>query len=52
MKLTEMPVEGHEKVVRCDDPAYGLTAFIAVHDTTLGPALGGIRMWPYSSWRR
>ncbi|PON16008.1 leucine dehydrogenase [Candidatus Entotheonella serta] len=51
MKLTEMPVEGYEKVVRCDDPAYGLTAFIAVHDTTLGPALGGIRMWPYSSWQ-
>jgi len=37
MKLTEIPVEGYEKVVRCDDPEYGLTAFIAVHDTTLAP---------------
>lgn len=51
MKLTEIPVEGYERVVRCDDPAYGLTAFIAVHDTTLGPALGGVRMWPYASWQ-
>jgi leucine dehydrogenase len=51
MKLTEIPVEGYEKVVRCDDPAYGVTAFIAVHDTTLGPALGGVRMWPYASWQ-
>ena len=49
MKLTEIPVEGYEKVVRCDDPAHHLKAFIAVHDTTLGPALGGVRMWPYRS---
>jgi leucine dehydrogenase len=51
MKLTVMPVESYEKVVRCDDPESGLTAFIAVHDTTLGPALGGVRMWPYASWQ-
>jgi leucine dehydrogenase len=51
MKPTDIPVEGYEKVVRCDDPEYGLTAFIAVHDTTLGPALGGVRMWPYASWQ-
>lgn len=50
MKLTVIPVEGYEKVVRCDDPEHGLTACIAVHDTTLGPALGGVRMWPYESW--
>ena len=48
MKITEIPVEGYEKVVRCDDLAHGLTAFISIHDTTLGPALGGIRMWPYA----
>lgn len=49
MKLTVIPVEGYEKVIRCDDAANGLTAFISIHDTTLGPALGGIRMWPYAS---
>jgi len=49
MKITEIPCRGYEKVVRCDDPATGLRALISVHDTTLGPALGGMRMWPYLS---
>lgn len=49
MKVTEIPVEGYEKVVCCDDPCSGLKALISVHDTTLGPALGGVRMWPYLS---
>jgi leucine dehydrogenase len=49
MKITEIPIAGYEKVVRCDDPAHALTAFISIHDTTLGPALGGMRMWPYAS---
>ena len=33
----------------CHEPEAGLRAIIAVHDTTLGPALGGIRMWQYDS---
>jgi leucine dehydrogenase len=49
MKITAIPVPGYEKVVRAEDPASGLRAIIAVHDTTLGPALGGLRMWPYAS---
>ena len=49
MNITEIPTEGYEKVVRCDDPESGLKAIISVHDTTLGPALGGLRMWPYMS---
>ncbi len=40
---------GHEQVVFCNDTATGLKAIIAIHDTTLGPALGGCRMWNYSS---
>jgi len=39
----------HEQVVFCYDKASGLKAIIAIHDTTLGPALGGTRMWPYKS---
>ena len=39
----------HEQVVFCADRATGLRAIIAIHDTTLGPALGGCRMWPYKS---
>src|SRR5690606_27788604 len=38
----------HEQVVFCNDPASGLKAIIAIHDTTLGPALGGCRMWSYA----
>ncbi|HAN31428.1 MAG TPA: leucine dehydrogenase, partial [Myxococcales bacterium] len=40
---------GHEQVVFCYDEISGLKAIIAVHDTTLGPALGGTRMYPYAS---
>lgn len=49
MEVTEIQVKGYEKVVRCRDEASGLHALIAVHDTTLGPALGGMRLWPYAS---
>ena len=38
---------GHEQVVFCHNPETGLRAIVAIHDTTLGPALGGLRMWPY-----
>lgn len=37
----------HEQIVICSEPELGLKAIIAVHNTTLGPALGGVRMWPY-----
>jgi len=40
---------GHKKVVFCSDPDSGLKAIIAIHDTTLGPALGGTRMWAYKT---
>ena len=40
---------GHEQVVFASDPRRGLRMIIAIHDTTLGPALGGCRMWPYPS---
>ncbi|MBU8565347.1 leucine dehydrogenase [Virgibacillus pantothenticus] len=42
-------IGGHEQVVFCNDPKTGLKAIIAIHNTTLGPALGGTRMYPYSS---
>lgn len=38
-----------EQVVFCHDKESGLKAIIAIHDTTLGPALGGARMWNYNS---
>lgn len=45
----ELASAGHEQVVFCQDKASGLRAIIAIHDTTLGPALGGTRMYPYRS---
>ena len=39
----------HEQIVVCQDNETGLKAIIAIHDTTLGPALGGTRMWNYSN---
>jgi leucine dehydrogenase len=50
MNITEVPVAGYERVARAEDAASGLKAMIAVHSTRLGPALGGLRMWPYRSW--
>jgi len=45
-KLTQL---GHEQVVFCNDEATGLKAIIGIHNTVLGPALGGTRMWNYAS---
>lgn len=39
----------YEQVVICQDKSSGLKAIIAIHDTTLGPALGGCRMWTYAT---
>lgn len=44
--LAEM---GHEQVVFCCQPEVRLRAIIALHNTTLGPGMGGVRMWPYES---
>ena len=47
--FTRLEAYGHKKVVFCNDPDTGLKAIIAIHDTTLGPALGGTRMWAYKT---
>src|SRR2546428_10755597 len=49
MDLTEIAVEGYEKVIRCHDAHSGLNAIISIHNTAHGPALGGMRMWPYAT---
>ncbi len=45
----ELYGQGHEEVVFFSEPSCGLKAIVAIHDTTLGPALGGSRMWPYAN---
>ena len=49
MEIREIPTEGYEKVVAARDSESGLHALVSIHDTTLGPALGGLRMWRYES---
>jgi leucine dehydrogenase len=41
--------DNHEQIVFCNDKETGLKAIIGIHDTTLGPALGGTRMWNYTN---
>src|ERR1700726_3754566 len=41
--------DGHEALLFTKDAASGLRALIAIHDTTLSPAFGGCRMYPYAS---
>ena len=45
----EMAAEAYEQVVFCHEPSCGYFGVIAIHDTTLGPALGGTRFWNYGS---
>jgi leucine dehydrogenase len=47
--LELMQQMGHEQVVFCQDPNTGLNSVIAIHNTTLGPALGGTRLWNYNT---
>lgn len=47
--LDPTDTSGHEQVVFCSDPASGLRAIISIHNTALGPALGGTRFYPYAT---
>lgn len=49
LTLEKMYSMGHEEVIFVQDKSCGLKAIIGIHDTTLGPALGGTRLWPYAS---
>lgn len=48
-KIESFFTSDHEEVVFFHDPAVGLKCIIAIHNTQLGPALGGVRMWNYES---
>ncbi|GHO47912.1 Glu/Leu/Phe/Val dehydrogenase dimerization domain-containing protein [Ktedonospora formicarum] len=45
----QMQAEDYEQIIFCQERSFGLKAIIVIHDTTLGPAMGGMRMWPYES---
>ena len=44
-----MSFDNHEQIVFCNDKDTGLKAIIGIHNTVLGPALGGTRMWNYKT---
>ena len=48
--MTEMSKYRHEKVLFVNNEKAGLKAIIAVHNTNLGPAIGGCRLWNYESY--
>ncbi|MGB6094660.1 MAG: Glu/Leu/Phe/Val dehydrogenase dimerization domain-containing protein [Moheibacter sp.] len=47
--IAQMGQYNHEQILFCNDNETGLKAIIAVHNTVLGPALGGTRMWKYNN---
>ncbi len=47
--ISQMSSMDHDQILFCSDNETGLKAIIAIHDTTLGPALGGTRMWSYKN---
>ncbi|HEV3038096.1 MAG TPA: Glu/Leu/Phe/Val dehydrogenase dimerization domain-containing protein [Candidatus Angelobacter sp.] len=49
MKIIEQSVPGYERVVWCREDSIGYRGIIAIHDTRLGPAVGGTRFWHYNS---
>jgi len=50
LQLEPLPVKGYEYVVKVTDKKAHLNAIIAIHDTTMGPALGGVRIRPYATF--
>jgi leucine dehydrogenase len=47
--IASVEQDRYERLVVAQDRASGLRAIIAVHSTRLGPAVGGVRMWPYAT---
>ena len=45
----QLSFDNHEQIVFCHDKYTGLKAIIGIHNTTMGPALGGTRMWKYNN---
>lgn len=49
LTIKDIEVPGYERLIEGKDPARGLHCFIAIHNTQLGPSLGGTRMHPYAN---
>lgn len=51
MGFKDIPQDGYERVIHVEDEASGLEAIIAIHNTKLGPAIGGIRCYAYDNFQ-
>ncbi len=47
--FSQLSTNNHEEIVFCNDDETGLKAIIAIHNTVLGPGLGGTRIWNYEN---
>ena len=50
LKIKEISTKGYERVVHATNETTKLDCIIAIHNTKLGPALGGVRSWSYNSF--
>ena len=49
LKMERIFIPGYEEIWKVEDPSCGLFSFIVIHNTSLGPSLGGTRIYPYSN---
>ena len=50
LKINEISVKGYEKVIHATNESTKLDCITSIHNTNLGPALGGVRSWEYNSF--
>ena len=51
LKIKDVSVEGYERVIHATNETTKLNCIIGIHNTKLGPALGGVRSWPYNNFK-
>ena len=52
LKIKDIKIEGYERVVHAINEKTKLDCIISIHNTKLGPALGGVRSWEYSNFEQ
>ena len=49
LKIVDLPMKGYDRVLHATNEITKLDCIIAMHNTKLGPSLGGVRSWSYNS---
>ena len=50
VKIVDLLIKGYDRVIHAKDKVTKLDCVIAIHNTKLGPSLGGVRSWSYNSF--